>query len=128
MELEDRMKTLLVINIVVALLFGLGFVLVPVTLLDFYEVSLSDQGITVARLFGSAILAYPVLLWYAGRSGDPEYIKGASRTLFTYWLLGTIFLLIAQLNGQLNALFGWLTIGLHGVMLLWYGIYIFLKK
>jgi hypothetical protein len=127
MELEDPMKTLFNINIVVAFLFGLGFVLIPVTMLDFYDVSLSDQGITVARLFGSAILAYPVLLWYAGRSNDPVFMKGASRTLFTYWLLGTIFLLIAQLNGQLNA-FGWLTIGLHIIMLVWYGIYIFLKR
>jgi len=122
------MKTLFNVNIVAALLFGLGFVLIPSTLLDLYDVSLSDQGITVARLLGSAILAYPVLLWYAGRSGDPEYMKGASRTLFTYWLLGTIFLIIAQLDGQLSAVFGWATIGLHVIMLVWYASYIFLKK
>lgn len=122
------MKTLININIVVALLFGLGFVIIPGTLLDLYEVSLSDQGITVARLYGSAILTYAVLLWYAGRSDDPEYMMGASRTLFTYWLLGTIFLLIAQLDGQMDALFGWATIGLHAIMLLWYGNYILLKK
>ena len=122
------MKTLFNVNIIVALLFGLGFILVPVTLLDLYGVSLSDQGITVARLFGSAILSFPVLLWYAGRSDNPEYMKGASRTLFTYWLLGTIFLIIAQLDGQLDELFGWVTIGLHAALLLWYGNYIFLKK
>jgi hypothetical protein len=122
------MKTLFNINIVVALLFGLGFILIPATVLDVYDVTLSDQGITVARLFGSAILAYPVLLWYAGRSDDPKYMKGASRALFTYWLLGTIFLIIAQLDNQLNALFGWLTIGLHIIMLVWYGIYIFSKR
>ena len=122
------MKTLFNVNIVAALHFGLGFVLIPSTLLDLYDVSLSDQGITVARLLGSAILAYPVLLWYAGRSGDPEYMKGASRALFTYWLLGTIFLIIAQLDGQLSAVFGWVTIGLHVIMLVWYASYIFLKK
>jgi len=122
------MKTLFNVNIVVALLFGLGFVIIPATLLDLYDVSLSDQGITVARLFGSAILAYPVLLWYAGRSGDLEYMKGASRTLFTYWLLGTIFLIIAQLDGQLSAVFGWATIGLHVIMLIWHASFIFIKK
>jgi hypothetical protein len=122
------MKTLFNVNIIVALLFGLGFVLLPATLLDVYGVSLSDQGITVARLFGSAILSYPVLLWYAGRSDDPGFIKGASRTLFIYWLIGTIFLVIAQVDGQLDALFGWGTIVLHAVLLLWYGYYIFVKK
>jgi hypothetical protein len=126
--MEDQMKTLFNVNIIVAILFGLGFVLLPATLLDIYGVSLSDQGITVARLFGAAILSFPVLLWYAGRSDDPRFMMGASRTVFTYWLLGTIVLVIAQLDGQLDAAFGWATIGLHGVLLLWHGYYIFVKK
>lgn len=122
------MRTLFNVNLVVAVLFGLGFVILPATLLDLYDVSLSDQGITVARLFGAAILSYPVLLWYAGRSDDAGFMMGASRTMFIYWLIGTVVLVIAQLDGQLNALFGWGTIGLHVVLLLWYVYYIFVKK
>jgi hypothetical protein len=127
-DLEDHMKTLFNVNIIVATLFGLGFILIPATLLDLYGVSLSDEGITVARLFGSAILSFPVLLWYAGRSDDPDFMVGASRTMFIYWFLGTIFLIIAQLDGQLDAAFGWGTIGLHVLLLLWYGYYVFVKR
>jgi hypothetical protein len=48
MKLGDWMKTLINVNIVVALLFGLGFILMPVTLLDFYEVSLSEGCIDIS--------------------------------------------------------------------------------
>ena len=122
------MKTLFNVNLVVGILFGLGFAFVPATLLDLYGVSLSEAGLTVARIYGSAILSFAVLLYYAGRSNDPETYKAASRTLFTYWLLGSIFLIIAQLDGQMDAMVGWGTVGLHAVFLIWYGIHIFLKR
>ena len=126
--MEDRMKTLFNVNLVIAVLFGLGFAFVPGTMMDLYGVSLNDPGITVARIYGSAILSFAVLLWYAGRSNDPGTFKAASRTLFTYWFLGTIFLIIAQLDGQMDAVAGWGTVGLHAVFLIWYGIHIFLKR
>jgi predicted branched-subunit amino acid permease len=118
------MKTLFAVNFVVGLLFGFGFTLMPGTLVDFYGASLSDIGITVARLFGSCILSFSVLLWYARRSENQDFVVGVQRTMFTYWLLGTVFLVIAQLLGQMNTM-GWVTIGLHVVFIAWYGYYIF---
>lgn len=122
------MKILLLATAIVALLFGLGFILLPETILDLYGASLNDQGITITRLYGSAGIGFAILAFYTMRSSNKEFIKGASRTLFTYWLFGTIFLLIAQLEGQLDMLFGWITVCMHGIMLLCYGYVIFIRK
>ena len=118
------MKTLFAVNLVVSLLFGIGFTLVPETMVDIYGASLSEMGITMARLFGSEILAFAVLLWYVRRSGNRDFTQGTVRAMFTYWVAGTIFLVIAQLGGLMNAM-GWGTIGLHAVFIVWYGYYIF---
>lgn len=122
------MKILFLATAIAALLFGLGFILLPQTVLKLYGASLNEQGITITRLYGSAGIAFAVLAWFAMKSSSKEFIKGAGTTLFTYWLLGTIFLLIAQLKGQLDMVFGWMTVCLHGGMLLCYGYFNFIRK
>jgi hypothetical protein len=118
------MNTLFVVSLVVALLFGLGFTLAPATLLSLYDVTLSENGVMVAQLFGSEVLAFAVLLWYVRRSENAEFRRGAVRAMFTYWVLGTVFLIIGQLAGLMNVM-GWGTIALHAALVVWYGLYAF---
>jgi hypothetical protein len=75
-------------------------------------------------LFGSALLAFCTLVWYARRPDSPDLKKAAVRSMFVYWLVSTVLLVMVQLNGLVNSL-GWVTIGLHLVFLIWTGAFAF---
>ena len=118
------MKNLFTIALVVELLFGLGFIAIPGTLVGTFGVTLSDFGITLARLFGSAILGFAVLLWFGRQSSSPETHKAVLASMFTYWVISTIFALMGQLAGLMNVM-GWGTVGLHFVLAIAFGYYLF---
>ncbi len=53
--------------------FGVGFVFIPGPLLGIFGVSLDAIGVTLARMFGTALLAFPVLTWSARRSASLDF-------------------------------------------------------
>jgi hypothetical protein len=120
------MKTLFTVTMIVELIFALGFLAVPDTLLGTFGVSLDPAGIALARLFGSALLAFVTLVYYARSSESPDLQKAAARSLFVYWLFSTVFMLIAQLAGLFNTM-GWSTIVMHLGFLIWTGVFAFRK-
>jgi hypothetical protein len=58
-----KLNTLFVINAVVAVLFGLGFILIPSQLLSLYDVDMNEAGIYLARLLGAAFLDFAIISW-----------------------------------------------------------------
>jgi hypothetical protein len=118
--------TLFLVALIVEAIFGIGFVLVPAAMLGPFGVTFTDIGATFARLFGSALITFPILLWFARRSDKPEFKKGVVYSLLPYYLVSTILLVIAQLAGLVNAL-GWIVICIHVVLLVWFG-YFAVKK
>jgi hypothetical protein len=108
-------------------IFALGFISIPGILLGQFGVILNDTAAVFARLFGSALLSFPVLLWYGRRSDKPEFKTGVARGLFVYYLASTPILLLTQTAGLMNAK-GWSIVALHFVFLAWFGIYAFKKN
>jgi hypothetical protein len=117
------MNTLFMAALVVEALFAAGFIIAPGAMLGPFGVTLNGVATTFARLFGSALLSFPVLLWSARKSGKPEFKKGVVNSLFVYYTASTVLLVLAQTAGQMNVL-GWSVIGIHGVFLLWFGYFI----
>jgi len=120
------MNTLFLFSMVVEAIFGIGFIFAPDRLLGPMGVTLNEAATTFARLFGSAIISFPVLLYYARKSDKSEFRKGVVKCMFIYYIASTILLLITQLNGQMNAV-GWSVVGLHLLFTLWFGRFL-LKK
>jgi hypothetical protein len=120
------MNTLFLVSLVVEAIFGIGFILAPGALLGPMGVTLNEVATTFARLFGSAIISFPVLLWFARKSDKAEFRKGVVNSLFVYYLVSGILLLITQLRGQMNPL-GWSVVVLHVGLFLWFG-YFLIKK
>ena len=118
------MRTLFTVTLIVELLFGIGMIAMPGTLFDLFGVELTDFSTALARVFGSALLGFVVLLWYGRASDQPDTHKTVLRSMFTYWLLSTIFLLIAQLGGLMNTM-GWGNVILHAGFLIAYAVFIF---
>jgi len=117
------MNTLFISTLVVEAIFGIGFILTPDLLLGPMGVTLNETASTFARLFGSAISSFPFLLFFACKSDKSEFRQGVVNSLFIYYLVSTILLLITQLNGQMNPM-GWSIVGLHMLFTLWFGYFL----
>ena len=120
------MQALFTVTMIVEFIFALGFMAVPATLFGTFGVTPDAFGISLARMFGSALLAFVTLVYYARTSESADLQKAAIRSLFIYWMLSSIFLIIAQLGGLFNSM-GWSTIVLHVGFLIWYGTFAFKK-
>ena len=120
------MTTLFTVTLIVELVFALGFIAIPGAMFGTFGVVPNAFGLSLARMFGSALLAFCTLLWYARGSRSTDLYKATVRSLFLYWLFSTGFLVLAQLDGIFNSM-GWATVVLHLGFLIWYGSYAFKK-
>lgn len=121
------MNTLFSVAMVIETIFALGFISIPGIMLGQFGVMLNETAAVFARLFGSALLSFPVLLWYGRRSDKAEFKTWVVRGLFVYYLVSTSILLLTQTAGLMNAK-GWSIVGLHFVFLAWFGVYAFKKN
>ena len=120
------MDTLFLVTLIVTATFGLGFTLIPVTLLGTFGVGLNAIATTIARMFGSALLGFPILLWFGRMSRSDDLRKGLVFSMFVYYLISLVVLVSAMLAGQMNGL-GWSVVALHAVLAAWFG-YFLVKK
>jgi hypothetical protein len=120
------MNMLFLIALIVESIFAIGFILVPSALLNPMGVILNETATTFANLFGSALMSFPVLLFFAMKSDKIEFKKGVVKSMFVYFLISGILLFITQLNGQMNSM-GWSVVILHLIFIIWFG-YFLLKK
>ncbi len=117
------MNTLFLVALIVEAIFGIGFVLVPGAMLGPFGITLNEIATTLARLFGSALVSFAILLWFARKSGNSDFKEGVAYSMSAYYVVSTILLLIAELAGQTNVL-GWSVIIIHVVLLVWFGYFL----
>ncbi len=121
------MDILFIVTMMVTGLFGLGFLFAPAALLAPLGVTPDAAAGAIARLFGSLLIAQPFLLWFARKSNQPAFRLGAAYSLFTYFLISAILLISIQLQGLMNGL-GWILVGLHAVLAIWFGYFVVKKE
>lgn len=120
------MNTLFLVIMITQILFGLGFTLMPGPFLAPFGVTFDPTSTVFARLFGSALLGFVVILWYARRSDKLEFKKGTLYGEFLYFIISGVVLLMTQISGLMNAL-GWLIIAEHWILTIW-SAYIVIKS
>ena len=118
-----KLSTLLAINAVFAVIFGLGFLLIPETLLSFYGVSLGAAGLYLGRLLGGAFLGYGILSWLVRDGSGPE-MRAIVLALFVSEITGFVITVYYQLQGIANAL-GWSTAVIYLLFGLAFGYHYF---
>ena len=115
-----RFSTLLKVGGTLALLFGLGFLFLPATLLHQYGAGTDAVGIFMSQFFGAALLQVGLvflLLRDLPASAVPRVAAGAAvGELAGFWIALRI-----QLGGQVNAL-GWSSVGLYALFTIAFGI------
>jgi len=120
------MKTFLFIVLVLEAIFGIGFIFVPDKILGPMGIILDTSSAAFARLFGSAIISFPFLLYFVRKSDSLDFNKGVAVTMLVYFSISSILLLKTQLAGQMNSL-GWSVVGLHIVFAVCF-LYYLVKK
>ncbi len=127
-----KLSALMIVNAIIAVLFGLGFVFAPSQVASFYspEVGTAEAGAVlevVAQLFGAALLAFAVLTWVARNAPDSEARRAILLALFSGDAVGFVIALIAQIGGTVNAL-GWSTVAIYLLLAIGFGYFRFMAK
>ena len=117
------MNTMFLVSMIVELIFAVGFIFAPGFLMAPMGVTLGANATMFARMFGSALISFPILLWFTRKSASTEFRKAVVTSLFVYYLVSGILLLIARLTGMMNPM-GWSVVILHVVLTIWFGYYL----
>ncbi|MGO8738981.1 hypothetical protein [Rhodoblastus sp.] len=101
-------KTFLTIISVIAIVFGVAFVLVPYTLADVYSVQPSPATAMDARFFGSALLAWGLISWLA-REFEGEPLRAVLIGSVAGHAIGAVVTVNGVLSGVMNGL-AWMNV------------------
>jgi hypothetical protein len=127
-----KLSVLMIVNAIIAIVFGLGFILAPGQVASFYSPEGAGPEVgavleIVAQLFGAALVAFAVLTWVARNAPDSEARRAILLALFVGDSVGFIIALIAQLGGAVNAL-GWSTVVIYLLLAVGFGYFSFAAK
>jgi len=119
-----KLRTFLMIVAVVALLYGLGLLLLPTFMATTYGFGTSASEILLARFFGVAMLTLGLINWLA------KDLTGASiKPIILGSLIGdavgAIVALMGTLSGVMNAV-GWSAFGIYLVFTLGFAYFQFM--
>jgi hypothetical protein len=121
-----KLKYLFIFNAFATIIFGIGSVLMPQTLVTLFGSTLNPAGVLMMQYGGVWLIGLGLLAWLARNASDSEARKAVILAFMVCYGVAFVVALLAQLNAVLNA-FGWGTVGLNLVLALGYGYFQFAK-
>ncbi len=121
-----KLSNLFIFNAVVALAFGIGFVLFPATVYNVFGVEISPSAIFAGQLFGVELVAVGLLCWFVRNVRDTVIIPKIILALLIADVLGLIVTLMGSLSSVMNTL-GWLTVMIYLILVVGYA-YFWLRR
>jgi hypothetical protein len=118
------LRTLLLIAGLIALVFGLGFLLMPKPMLALYGVPADPAVVLISRFFGAALVQLGLVLYLIRDVGDLRTQRGVIIGSFIGSVAGLVVALTGQFWGLVNTL-GWLNVAIYGLLTLGYGSFMF---
>jgi ABC-type Fe3+-siderophore transport system permease subunit len=109
-------RSLLTITAVVAILYGLAFLLVPDTINALYGVPSAPHIALYTRFFGSALLGFGVINWFAKDFRSWDAIRGILTGIVVTTAVGGLIALFAVLTGLSNAM-TWTSVLVYALLL-----------
>ena len=121
-----KLRTFMAIAAVLALVFGLAFILIPAQLMSLYGVTLEAGGQWVGRYLGSAFLGIGVLTWLARNATQGEALRAIVLGDFVTSATGLVVAVLHGIYGPGNALL-WSTVAIYLFLTLGFGYFQFVK-
>ncbi|MHA2033080.1 MAG: hypothetical protein ACW99A_09730 [Candidatus Kariarchaeaceae archaeon] len=121
-------KNMTIVQAVLLLLYGIAFILMPQDTLSFYDVSISDDGDFITKLWGAAFISIAIIVWAIRDMEFSDIRKNISIGLLVGSGLGTILSLMNRFNDNTNAnALEWLNVLLYGVFTVGYAYFTFIE-
>jgi membrane-bound ClpP family serine protease len=122
-----RLSTLLLIAGVIALLFGISFLLVPARVLPLYGVTPDPAVVLMSRFFGVALVQVGLILYLIRDVADQRAQRSVVLGSFIGSVAGLVVALTGQFWGLVNGL-GWSSVAIYVFLLVGYGSFIFGRR
>jgi len=113
-------------NALVALVYAIGFVIVPDTVMGLHGLPAGETQALMARYFGVALIGLGLIAWFVRDIAHPPLKDGITISLFLSSIIGFVLSIQATLSGQMNAL-GWLPTAVYFLLTLGFGYFRFFK-
>ncbi len=119
-----KLSVLFIITSVIALVFGILFVIIPGPMYSLYGIESNMMLNYMGELFGAALIAIGLISWMSRNAADSEARRAVILSFFIADAIGFIVALIGQLNDVVNAL-GWLTVVIYFFLSLGFAVFQF---
>ena len=121
-----KLGTFLAIAAVIAFVYGLAFILVPVQTMAIFGVTLDVGGQWLGRYLGSAFIGIAVVNWFARNAAQNGAMRAIVLGYFVLSITGLIVAVLDGLSGSGNALV-WSTVVIYLFLALGFGYFQFTK-
>jgi hypothetical protein len=121
-----KLRNLFVLNALLGLAFGVGFVLLPGTMLELYGMEQTLSANLAGQLFGVELIVVGLLCWLVREIPDSAARRGIMLALLISDVVGLIVVLRGTLSGVMNAM-GWSGVAIYLVLAAGYAYFRFLK-
>ena len=121
-----RLSTLLVFNTVVALAFGVAFLLIPATAASIYGVAATPATDLLGRFFGVELVGIGLLCWLARNVSDNASQRAIIFAMLIADAIGIVVSLMGTLSGVMSAV-GWSAVLIYLVLAAGYAYFAFAK-
>jgi hypothetical protein len=122
-----KLNTFMMIAAIIALIFGVGFIVVPAASLQLYGTSTNLTGEFLGRYFGAALIGLAFVIWLTRNAAPSETRNGLLTGLFVTMVLGFVIALYDKFAGNANALI-WLNVVIYLLLAIGFGYFAFMKK
>lgn len=122
-----NLRNLFLVNTVVALVFALGLLLGPTTLLTLYGLKTGTSENLVAQLLGAALVVPALLTWFARDLTDSGARRAVVVPLFLFDVIGFVLTLLGVLAKTMKPA-GWSVVIIFLFFALGYGFFQFMRS
>ncbi len=126
--MKFNLRTVFLVNAVMAFALALGFLLGPDTLLRLYGLSSDKTQILLAQLFGTSLVTIGMVAWFGSTMIDD--LKARDAMAITLFITNIIFFVITLLGtlGRILRVAAWPTVIVFLAFALAYGYLQFVKQ
>jgi hypothetical protein len=120
-----NLRNMFIANALVSLLFALGLLLMPGTLLDLYGMSANPSEKLLGQFFGVELLAIGLLTLFALGASELRSQRALTLAFFIADGIGFVVALGGMLSGVMSG-FGWSTVVIYLLLALGFGYFQFI--
>ena len=113
-------RNVMVVGGALAMVFGIGFLLIPGPLASLYGIELTSSSTFVARLLGVELAGYGILSWLLRNLIEFHVQRLVLLAFFITDATGFVVSVLSQLDGRMNSL-GWSIVLIYLLLSLAFG-------